>query len=74
MLGIGKIKRIHFIGIGGIGMSGMAEFLKNNSCQNMGKSKPKNKFFVTDFPQKFDELGSRFLGRKLENVQHISLM
>ena len=27
MLGIGKIKRIHFIGIGGIGMSGMAELL-----------------------------------------------
>ena len=27
MLGIGKIRSIHFIGIGGIGMSGMAELL-----------------------------------------------
>ena len=27
MLGVGKIKNIHFVGIGGIGMSGMAELL-----------------------------------------------
>ena len=26
-----------------------------------------------DFPQKFDVLGSRFLGRKLTKVYHISL-
>ena len=26
----GKTKHIHFIGIGGIGMSGMAELLHNN--------------------------------------------
>ena len=32
------------------------------------------KYFVTDYPQKFDELGSRFLGRKLNNVKLISLM
>ena len=30
MLSIGKIKKIHFIGIGGIGMSGMAELLANS--------------------------------------------
>ena len=27
----GKTKHIHFIGIGGIGMSGMAEFLLNHN-------------------------------------------
>ena len=27
MLGVGKIKNIHFVGVGGIGMSGMAELL-----------------------------------------------
>ena len=30
MLNIGKIKNIHFIGIGGIGMSGMAELLESS--------------------------------------------
>ena len=30
MLNIGKTKRIHFIGIGGIGMSGMAELLASS--------------------------------------------
>lgn len=38
-----------------------------------GKSK-EELFFVTDFPQKFDELGSRFLGRKLTGVKHISIL
>ena len=28
---LGNTKKIHFVGIGGIGMSGMAEFLKNHN-------------------------------------------
>ena len=31
-------------------------------------------FYVSDFPQKFDELGSRFFGEKLSNVEHISIL
>ena len=34
---------------------------------------PMEAFFVTDFPQKFEELGSQFLGRTLTNIQHIKL-
>ena len=51
----------------------LLEFLKNNNCETSSGS-PSVKFFVSDFPQKFDELGSRFLGRKLYDVQHISLL
>ena len=31
-------------------------------------------FYVSDFPQKFNELGSRFFGRELIDVTHISLL
>ena len=31
-------------------------------------------FYVSDFPQKFNELGGRFFGRKLIDVTHISLL
>ena len=30
-----------------------------------------DKFFVSDIPMKFEEIGSRFLGKKLENVERI---
>ena len=51
----------------------LLEFLLNNNCETSSGS-PSVKFFVSDFPQKFDELGSGFLGRKLHDVQHISLL
>ena len=44
-----------------------------NTLQNDGKNSSTEIFFVTDYPQKFDELGSHFWGRKLNNVTHISL-
>ena len=48
-------------------------FLVKNNLQNDGKNSPTEAFFVTDFPQKFDKLGSQFLGRALTNVHHIKL-
>ena len=48
-------------------------FLLENNLQNDGKNPPTEVFFVTDFPQKFDKLGSQFLGRTLTNVHHIKL-
>jgi glutamate racemase len=48
-------------------------FLMENNLQNDGKNSRPEAFFVTDFPQKFDELGSQFLGRPLTNVHHIKL-
>lgn len=47
------------------------KYLIDNKIQSKG---PRSEsFFVTDFPQKFDELGSQFLGRHLTNIQHIKL-
>ena len=42
MLGIGKIRNIHFIGIGGIGMSGMAELLYRTGYSMSGSDLEQN--------------------------------
>jgi glutamate racemase len=38
----------------------------NNSCRVQ-----ENKFFVSDIPAKFEEIGSRFLGQELNNVERV---
>jgi len=52
----------------------LSDHLKNNNCENTSGISCKTKFYVTDFPQKFDEIGGKFLGRKIENVNHITLL
>ena len=52
----------------------LAEYLKKKNYENSPDIPQSVQFFVTDYPQRFDELGSRFLGRKLNNVTHISLL
>jgi len=47
------------------------EILARNNLQNKGEKGSEDLFFVSDIPQKFEELGSRFLGEPLENVQRI---
>lgn len=39
----------------------------------MSPTPPSHRFFVTDFPQKFEEIADRFLGYPLPNVEHVSL-
>ena len=51
----------------------LAAYLERKNCVNSSDVSSSVQFFVTDYPQKFDELGSRFLGRKLINVTHISV-
>ncbi len=38
-----------------------------------GRGSPHVRFFATDSVQKFRSLGERFLGRKIEDVQHVDL-
>lgn len=38
-----------------------------------GDKKPFHKFYVSDYPQKFEELAKRFLGRSLPDVKCVSL-
>lgn len=46
--------------------------LEKNLINNGAKAKA-DQFFVSDIPAKFEEVGSRFLGRPLENVQRVDL-
>ena len=51
----------------------LSSYLQKNRSKNDIGSSSETQFYVTDYPLKFDELGSRFLGRKMEHVKHISL-
>ena len=51
----------------------MKDTATENNFQNDGKNSPTESFFITDFPQKFNQLGSQFLGRTLTNVHYIKL-
>jgi UDP-N-acetylmuramate--alanine ligase len=49
---LGRTKKIHFIGIGGIGMSGIAEFLFNQGLEISGSDMKK-----TDLTTHLESLG-----------------
>ena len=44
--------------------------IENNLLNQSDKIGP-DKFFVSDIPMKFEEIGSRFLGKKLHNVERV---
>ena len=52
----------------------LLDYLKENNLINDSSSSGNIEFYVSDFPQKFDALGSRFFGRKLIDVTHISFV
>ncbi len=49
------------------------KILKDNNMLNNTDKPPLREFFVTDFPEKFKEMGRRFLGHEVINVSKISL-
>ena len=53
--------------------SRLRAYLEKHSCKNDSGFRGETRFYVTDFPQKFDELGSRFLKRKMQHVEHVCL-
>lgn len=60
-----KIERIHFVGIGGIGMSGIAEVLLNLGLQVSGSD-----LRQTDITVRLEQLGARiFYGHHVKNVE-----
>jgi UDP-N-acetylmuramate--alanine ligase len=60
-----KIEKIHFVGIGGIGMSGIAEVLLNLNFTVTGSDVRK-----TDITERLEQLGAKiFYGHKRENVE-----
>ena len=48
------------------------KYLNNYNLINKG-NKVNTIYYVTDFPQKFDEIGSNFLEEKLTNIKLISI-
>jgi UDP-N-acetylmuramate--alanine ligase len=61
----GKIKRIHFVGIGGIGMSGIAEVLLN-----MGYAVSGSDLKESDTVKRLRDLGASVsIGHSGENVR-----
>lgn len=49
------------------------DYLENFDYLNNSKKTQTIKYFVSDLPQKFDEIGSRFLGYQLNDVTHINI-
>jgi glutamate racemase len=45
----------------------------SNATADERRKLPRLKFFATDSAEKFRTLGARFLGREIENVQHVDL-
>src|SRR5512133_4073353 len=59
-----KIERLHFVGIGGIGMSGIAEVLLNLGFKVTGSDARK-----TDITERLEKIGAQvFYGHKAENI------
>ena len=65
-----KIDIIHFVGIGGIGMSGIAEVLLNLGFKVTGSDLRK-----TDTTERLETLGAKvFYGHRAENVQDVDVV
>jgi len=66
----GKIKRIHFVGIGGIGMSGIAEVLLNLGYDVSGSD-----LRASELTRRLESLGGRVsYGHAAENVQEAQVV
>ncbi len=67
---LGKTRRIHFIGIGGSGMSGIAEVLKNLGYDVAGSDRKKTR--ITDH---LESLGVRvYTGHQAKNVENAQVV
>src|SRR4030065_1227517 len=66
----GKIQHIHFVGIGGIGMSGIAEVLLNLGYQISGSDLKE-----TEVTRRLEALGCKIsYGHRKENVQEADVV
>jgi glutamate racemase len=47
--------------------------IKINSIAKESKTVPRREFFVTDSPERFVNVGERFLEQKIEHIEKINL-
>ena len=67
---LGNIQRIHFIGIGGTGMSGIAEVLSNLGYQVSGSD-----IKESSVTQRLADLGVKiFIGHQRDNITHVDVV
>ena len=67
---LGNIQRIHFIGIGGTGMSGIAEVLSNLGYQVSGSD-----IKESSVTQRLAELGVKiFIGHQRDNITNVDVV
>lgn len=67
---MGRVKRIHFVGIGGAGMCGIAEVLLNEGYEISGSDLSENRVV-----ERLRSLGIRvFIGHHMENVQGVDVV
>ena len=67
---LGEIKKIHFVGVGGIGMSGMAELLFNLGYKISGSDLEQS-----DITNNLEEIGIKvFIGHNKNNIEDIDLL
>ncbi|MGE5364015.1 MAG: UDP-N-acetylmuramate--L-alanine ligase [Bacteroidota bacterium] len=65
-----NIKRVHFVGIGGIGMSGIAEILLSQGFQVSGSDRA-----MTDITQRLSGLGIKiYEGHRAENLEDVDVL
>jgi UDP-N-acetylmuramate--alanine ligase len=65
-----SIKKIHFVGIGGIGMSGIAEILINQGFEVSGSD-----LHLTEVTKRLEELGAKiYEGHSSENVKDADVL
>jgi len=67
---LGRTKRIHFVGIGGIGMSGIAEFLHNKGFEITGSD-----LQLTDVTEHLSEIGIKiFEGHHTNHISSVDVV
>jgi len=65
-----SIRKIHFVGIGGIGMSGIAEILINQGFKVSGSD-----LHLTEVTNRLEELGAKvYEGHSAENVKDVDVL
>jgi UDP-N-acetylmuramate--alanine ligase len=65
-----NIKKVHFVGIGGIGMSGIAEILLSQGFEISGSDKA-----MTEITQRLESLGIKiYTGHSADNVKDVDVL
>jgi glutamate racemase len=49
------------------------DILNSQGRLNKGNHPPEHRFFVTDGPERFQRIGERFLGQRIENIEKVKL-